>query len=59
MENLAQEGKAIIVISSELPEIIGISDRIIIFHEGKKTAELDRAHFDEQAILKYAMGEMK
>jgi ribose transport system ATP-binding protein len=59
MENIVQEGKSIIVISSELPEITGISDRIIVFYEGKKMIELDRAQFDEQHILNYAMGEIK
>lgn len=59
MESVIQEGKSIIVISSELPEIIGISDRIIVFHEGEKTAELVRAQFDEQTLLSYAMGVAK
>jgi ribose transport system ATP-binding protein len=58
MESIVQEGKSIIVISSELPEIIGISDKIIVFYEGKKTAELERSQFNEQQILNYAMGEL-
>jgi ribose transport system ATP-binding protein len=58
MENIVKEGKSIIVISSELPEITGISDRIIVFYEGKKTAELERSLFNEQKILNYAMGEV-
>jgi ribose transport system ATP-binding protein len=56
MENIVREGKSIIMVSSELPEITGISDRIIIFYEGKKMAELARAQFDEHTILNYAMG---
>ncbi len=58
MENFVKSGKSIIVVSSELTEIMGISDRIVIFWEGKKVKELDRPGFDEQRILNYAMGEI-
>ncbi|QQO10587.1 sugar ABC transporter ATP-binding protein [Breznakiella homolactica] len=58
MESLLKEGKSIIVVSSELPEITGISDRIIVFHEGRKMVELSKPQFDEQTILNYAMGEL-
>jgi ribose transport system ATP-binding protein/inositol transport system ATP-binding protein len=43
MSRFAAEGMAIIMISSELPEVIGMSDRIIIFHEGKTNGEMARA----------------
>ncbi|GHT91890.1 monosaccharide-transporting ATPase [Spirochaetia bacterium] len=59
MEDIVWEGKSIIVVSSELPEVIGISDRIIVFYEGKKMVELERSQFDEQTILNYAMGEVQ
>lgn len=59
IESLAQEGKAVIVISSELPEIIGISDRIIIMHEGDKMGELNREDFSEELVLEYAIGGKK
>lgn len=42
---LAGEGKAIIMISSELPEVMGMSDRIVVMHEGIMTAILDRKDF--------------
>ncbi|MBR4121847.1 MAG: ABC transporter ATP-binding protein, partial [Erysipelotrichaceae bacterium] len=42
MDRMASEGKAIIMISSELPEIIGMSDRIYIMKEGEITGELKR-----------------
>lgn len=56
IEEFASQGKAIIVISSELSEVIGISDRIIIMHEGKKTGELSREEFSEEVIMELAIG---
>ena len=43
MSNLAREGKAIILISSEMPEILAMSDRIMVMHEGRKVGEVGRA----------------
>lgn len=51
----ARMGKAILLISSELPEIIGLSDRIIIMREGHITGEVTRREATEELILKYAM----
>lgn len=52
MEGLVEEGKSIIVVSSELPEAMGISDRIIVMSEGKVTAELtSKVDFVEDSIL--------
>ncbi|MGF7018463.1 ribose transport system ATP-binding protein [Lachnospiraceae bacterium PF1-21] len=57
MEELVAEGKSIIVVSSELPEAVGISDRIIIMSEGKIVAELqDRVDFNTDRILDHAIG---
>ena len=57
MEELVEEGKSIIVVSSELPEAVGISDRIIVMSEGKVTAELtNKVDFKTDAILDYAIG---
>ncbi|MDD5016674.1 MAG: sugar ABC transporter ATP-binding protein [Eubacteriales bacterium] len=56
MSKLANQGKAIIMISSEMPEVIGISDRIIVLHEGRLSGELTRAEADQQSVLRYAMG---
>ena len=57
MEDLVAEGKAIIMVSSELPEVIGMSDRVVVMHEGCMTAVLEREELSEETILKYAMGE--
>lgn len=51
---IARQGKAIIMISSELPEILGMSDRIIVMHEGKITGELSREEASQELIMKYA-----
>lgn len=51
---LAEEGKAIIFISSEMPEILGMSDRVIIFYEGKKKGELSREEATQERIMSYA-----
>jgi inositol transport system ATP-binding protein len=57
MSKLAQQGKAVIMISSEIPEILGISDRIIVLHEGRLTGELKRCEATQEQILSYAMGQ--
>lgn len=51
---LTGAGKAIIMISSEMPEIIGMSDRIYVMHEGRITGELDRARADQETIMTLA-----
>lgn len=53
---LAGQGKAIIMISSEMPEVMGMSDRIIVMHEGEITGVLDRNEFDQETIMKLASG---
>ena len=56
MNKLAAEGKAIIMISSELPEILGMSDRIIVMHEGRIKGEItDVAGTSQEDILSIAM----
>jgi L-arabinose transport system ATP-binding protein len=53
--NLAANGMAIIVISSELPEVMGISDRILVMCQGRVAADVTRDNFDERAILTAAL----
>lgn len=55
MEDMAAEGKAIIMVSSELPEVIGMSDRVIVMREGRIVGELSRNELNEESILHYAM----
>jgi D-xylose transport system ATP-binding protein len=56
MNKLVDRGIAVIMISSELPEILGMSDRIYVMHEGEITAELEIKNADQDTILKYASG---
>jgi ABC-type sugar transport system ATPase subunit len=49
-------GRSIIMISSELPEILGMSDRIMVMHEGDKVGELTRAEATQEKILQMATG---
>lgn len=56
MEELVAEGKSIIMISSELPELMALSDRILVYHEGSISAELtDVSSLTEEDILKHAI----
>ena len=55
--DLAAQGLGIIFISSELPEILGVTDRILVMHRGKITAELNPKETGEEEILHYAMKE--
>ena len=57
MEEFAAEGKSIIMISSELPEVIGMSDRIIVLKEGRMSALVNREEFSETNLLGHAIGE--
>ena len=56
MNRLAAEGKAIIMISSELPEILGMSDRILVMHEGHIAGELRGDDIEEEKIMQLATG---
>ena len=56
MHSLAEEGIAVVMISSELPEILGMSDRILVMHEGKVAGELSRAEATQEKIISYATG---
>jgi len=55
MTNLVKEGKSIVMVSSELPELIGMCDRIYVMAGGQITGELQRAEFSQEKIMRYAM----
>jgi ribose transport system ATP-binding protein len=55
-EQLIRDGKTIIIISSYLPEVMGLADRLLIMYEGRQMAILDRADYQEETILKLASG---
>jgi len=52
---LAAEGKAVIVISSELPELIGLCDRIYTLNEGRLTGEVAREDAAQETLMRYMM----
>jgi ribose transport system ATP-binding protein len=56
MHQLAEQGIAVIMISSELPEILGMSDRILVMHEGTVAGELTRAEATQEKVFTYATG---
>lgn len=56
IRELTYKGMGVIMASSELPELIGMSDRILVFHEGKLAGELSREEFSEEAIMRLATG---
>jgi rhamnose transport system ATP-binding protein len=53
---LAKEGLGIVLVSSEMPEILGMSDRIVVMHEGRVTAQFRRDDANQEKLLKAAMG---
>jgi ribose transport system ATP-binding protein len=54
VRDLADQGLAIVLVSSELPELMLLSDRILVLREGRPTALLDRVEFSQETILEYA-----
>ena len=56
MDKLANEGAAVIMVSSELPEVIGVSDRILVLHDGKLSGEVSREEATEEKIMAHAVG---
>lgn len=56
MNELVSKGAAIIMVSSEMPEVLGMSDRIIVMHEGRLTGEFDRKEANQENIMKAASG---
>ena len=56
MNDLVDKGMSVIMISSELPEVLGISDRIYVMHEGEITAELDYKDATQENVMEYCTG---
>ena len=59
MTDLARQGRAILMISSELPELIGMCDRIYVMSAGRVTAELKPEQYSQETILQYAMNQIE
>lgn len=56
IRELAAKGTAVVAVSSELPELIGLSDRILVIHEGRVSGEVESDGADDELILTYAYG---
>jgi rhamnose transport system ATP-binding protein len=57
MSDLAAEGIAVLMVSSELPEVLGMADRVLVMHEGRITAELPRRQATEESVMLAATGQ--
>ena len=56
LNDLAKQGVAILMISSELPEILGMSDRVLVMRQGRIAGELSRAEATQEGIMALATG---
>ena len=56
INDLAEKGNAVIVISSELPEVLGVCDKVAIFHEGHLVKVMDCKEATQEKIMLYAIG---
>ena len=54
MDDLVHQGAAVLMISSDLPEVLGMSDRIYVMSQGRITGELDHQEADQKLVLRYA-----
>jgi rhamnose transport system ATP-binding protein len=59
LDGLVADGLAVLMISSELPEVLGMADRILVMREGRITAELSRAEASEHLVMRAATGQLK
>lgn len=57
INHLAEQGKAIIVISSEMEELLGLTDRMLVLYEGKYAGSLEKEEYTQERVLQYASGE--
>ncbi|WP_419993295.1 sugar ABC transporter ATP-binding protein [Streptomyces boninensis] len=56
LSSLAAEGLAVLMVSSDLPEVLGMADRVLVMHEGRLTAEIPRAEATEETVMTAATG---
>ena len=56
MEELAEQGMAILFVSSEMEEILGMSDQTLVMHEGRISGTLTREELSEEAVMQLATG---
>lgn len=56
MNKLTEQGDAVIMVSSELPEVLGMSDRVLVIHEGKVGGILEKDEASQESIMALATG---
>jgi ABC-type sugar transport system ATPase subunit len=56
INELAKEGLAIVLVSSELPEVLGLADRVVVLYEGRITGEFKRAEATPESVMACATG---
>ena len=59
INELAKKGKSVIVISSELPEVLGVSDRVYVMNEGRFVGELSREEASQESVMRCIMENTK
>lgn len=59
INQLTEQGMAILLVSSELMEVMGMSDRVLVMHDGVITGEFNREEFSEEVIMSCAVGRKK
>ncbi|MGA0540661.1 sugar ABC transporter ATP-binding protein [Neotabrizicola sp. VNH66] len=59
IDRLAREGRSVIVISSDMPEILGLSDRVLVMRQGRVAGELEGSAISETAVVRLVMGTME
>ncbi|HZA85814.1 MAG TPA: D-xylose ABC transporter ATP-binding protein, partial [Acidimicrobiales bacterium] len=57
IDDLARSGMAIVLISSDLPEVLAVSDRVLVMREGMQTGLFDRAEATQERVMTAALGE--
>jgi rhamnose transport system ATP-binding protein len=57
LSQLAADGVAVLMVSSELPEVLGMADRVLVMHEGRLVADIPRARADEESVMTAATGQ--
>ena len=56
MIDLTQQGKSILMVSSDMEELLGMSERIVVLHEGHQTGVLTRDEFSQETVMTLASG---
>ena len=57
LSQLAADGMAVVMVSSELPEVLGMADRVLVMHEGRLVDDIPRARADEDSVMLAATGQ--